>query len=103
MLCVGSAVPQSFLDFLALLQTNADNARAFFHAQGQQLVVQNHVRVMWRQNDLNMQQSAEQMNQAASILEDLDKQVSQLHVELRESNARNAQLKQELDKVTSKA
>ncbi|MNW23031.1 hypothetical protein D3C71_2248700 [compost metagenome] len=50
-----------------------------------------------------MQQSAEQMNQAAALLENLDKQISQLKGELRESNALNAQLKQVLEMVTARA
>lgn len=102
-LCVGSKVPQSFVDFLGQQQAHADNSRSFFHAQGYQLSLQNHVRAKLQQNDNGMQHSADQMNQAAALLEDLDQQVSQLKAELRESRALNAQLKQVLEMVTAKA
>lgn len=102
-LCVGRAVPQPFLDFLAQQQAQPDNARKFFHAQGYQLSLHNHVRAVTQKNEASMRQSAEQMDQAAGLLQDMDRQISQLKSELRESNALNAQLKQVLEMVTAKA
>ncbi|OOV95328.1 hypothetical protein MF4836_15285 [Pseudomonas sp. MF4836] len=102
-LCVGKAVPQTFLDLLGQLQALPDNARSYFHAQGQQLSLQNYMRVLNQKNEASMQQSADQMDQAAGLLQDMDRQITQLKSELRESQALNAQLKQVLEMVTAKA